>query len=133
MDAFFWSVAIVLVRIMSRRESARVIVTYMFLLILPLSAIPAAFVWRTPDAHALGLLLALSVCSTLGHYCATRAFVAAEASAVMPVDYLRMVWYASIGYLVFDEIPDAPTLAGAALIAGASLYILRREAALART
>ena len=78
------------------------------------------------------MLVALSACSTLGHYCATRAFVVAEPSAIMPCDYLRLLWYGAAGWLLFGEVPSGWTLMGGAVIAGASLYILRREAQIAR-
>ena len=131
-DAACWATAIVLVRKMSRRESARVILVYMFLLVLPLSAVPAAMVWRWPGADAWLLLLGIAACSTLGHYCATRAFVVAEPSAIMPCDYLRLFWYAGAGWLLYGEVPSSWTLLGGAVIAGSSLYILRRETQLAR-
>jgi drug/metabolite transporter (DMT)-like permease len=131
LDALLWAGAIVLIRIMSRAESAQTIVVYMFILVLPLSAIPAAFVWQTPDLRGWMLVLGLAVTSTIGHFCATKAFTVAEASAVMPFDYLRMVWFALAGYVFFHEVPDTWTLVGASVIAVSSLYILRREASLA--
>lgn len=131
-DALCWGLAIVLVRVVARREPARVILTYMFLLVLPLSALPAALVWSWPDANGWLLLIALSVCSTAGHYCATRAFVAAEPSAIMPCDYVRILWYVGFGWLLFGEVPSGWTIIGGLVIAGSSLYILRREVQVAR-
>ena len=131
-DAMCWALAIVLVRLMARREPAKVILVYMFLLVLPLSAVPAAMVWTWPDANGWLLLVALSACSTVGHYCATRAFVVAEPSAIMPFDYLRMLWYGGAGWLLFGEVPSGWTLIGGVIIVGSSLYIVRREVQLAR-
>lgn len=131
-DAAFWAVAVVLVRTVARAESARTIVCYMFVLVLPLSAIPAAFVWVWPSPAGWGLIMGLAISSTIGHLCATQALVCAEASAVMPYDYLRLVWFGLLGWLAFGEVPDSWSLLGALLIAGAAVYILRREAQIAK-
>ena len=62
----------------------------------------------------------------------TRAYVLADASAVQPFDYLRLPFIALLGFLLFDEIPDPWLWPGAAIIAGSTFYIARREAQLAR-
>ena len=49
----------------------------------------------------------------------------------MPFDYMRLVWFTAAGFVAFGEIPDRWTLAGGAVIAGSSLYLLLREHALA--
>ncbi len=38
-----------------------------------------------------------------------------------------MVWMILLGYLVFDQLPDLWTIAGAAIIVASGLYILHRE------
>ena len=59
--------------------------------------------------------------------CYIRAFARADASAVMPYDYTRMIFAAVIGYFAFNEAPDIWTWIGAAVIAGAAIYIAHRE------
>jgi len=43
---------------------------------------------------------------------------------VAPFEYSALIWAASWGFLVFNEIPDVYTYAGATLIVGAGLYML---------
>ncbi len=93
---------------------------------------PALWVWRTPDAAGFALMALMGVVGNLGQYFAVRAYRAGEATAVTPMDYAQLPFAALIGWYAFGELPDAWTLAGAAVIAGASLYIVRREAQLAR-
>jgi drug/metabolite transporter (DMT)-like permease len=69
---------------------------------------------------------------TIGHLCWVRAFRIADASAVLPFDYGRMLFAAAIGYFAFAEIPDRYTWIGSGIIAAASFYIARREAVLSR-
>ncbi|MGH6953109.1 MAG: DMT family transporter, partial [Alphaproteobacteria bacterium] len=90
-----------------------------------------ALVWQTPDAGMLLWLLGLALGSAIGHVCVTRAFAAAEASAVAPFDFLRLPFFALVGFLAFGEVPDAWTVAGAGVIIASSAYIARREAVLA--
>ena len=45
---------------------------------------------------------------------------------VMDLD-LPLIWAGIIGYLVWDEIPRAATIAGALVVAGSGVYILFRE------
>ncbi|MBT5415314.1 MAG: DMT family transporter [Rhodospirillaceae bacterium] len=131
-DAIIWAAAVILVRILSRREPPIVIVSHMFVWVTPLSLIPTLFVWVWPSPQIWLWMVAMAACSTVGHILATRALAAAEASAVMPFDYIRLIFFASAGYLFFGELPDEWTLVGAAIIVASSLYIMRREAIVAR-
>ena len=92
------------------------------------SAIPAAFVWQTPTPFDLALLFVIAVLGTLGQLFAVYAWEAGEATAVAPFDYTRLIFAAIMGYVLFADIPGLPTVAGAALIVGSTLYIARREA-----
>ena len=56
----------------------------------------------------------------------------AEAGTVQPFAYFQLVFVAIIALTLFDERPDAWTVAGAALILAAGLYTVLREARLAR-
>ena len=132
-DAVLWATAVIMIRVMARREPAHVIVSYMFLLVIPISAVPAVFVWVWPSPQGWLLLVGLALSSTVGHLCVTQALVRAEASAVMPFDYVRFIWFALMGWLLFDETVDIWILGGAAIIASSAIYILRREAQLAET
>ncbi len=67
------------------------------------------------------------------HYLLIEAFRHAEAGLVAPFKYTSMVWAVLFGFLFFGELPDAWTLAGAAVVVLAGLYILHREARRWRT
>ena len=49
-----------------------------------------------------------------------------------PFRYTSLLWAGIAGYVAFNEIPDAWSLAGAALIVASGLYVLRRDSARAR-
>jgi len=85
------------------------------------------FEWRMPDAAGWLLLAGLGTAGGLGHLCLIRALRLAPAAAVAPFSYTGLVWASLFGYAIFAEVPDAWTLAGAALIIGSGLYIFHRE------
>jgi drug/metabolite transporter (DMT)-like permease len=56
-----------------------------------------------------------------------QAFRVAEATAVLPLDFMKLVWGAAIGYLLFAEVPDAGIWIGGTTIFAAATYIVYRE------
>jgi drug/metabolite transporter (DMT)-like permease len=87
----------------------------------------AAMTWKTPGLAELGWLAAATVGATLGHYCMTRAYSAADITVIQPVTFLQLVWTAALGYLLFAETPDAWVFAGGTLILASATYIAHRE------
>lgn len=81
--------------------------------------------------HAL-LIVATLLFAVLGYYAIVHAMRVADASAVQPFRYTRLVFSMIAGMVFFSERPDALTLAGAALIIGSGLYTFLRERQLAR-
>ena len=131
-DAVIWAFALILVRVLARTEPPATIVAHMFAWVTPLSLVPALFVWTMPVGEVWLWILGMTLASTIGHLCATRALAIAETSAIMPFDYLRLLSFGVVGYVAFGEVPDRWTLVGAAIIAASTFYIGRREAKLAR-
>jgi drug/metabolite transporter (DMT)-like permease len=64
--------------------------------------------------------------------CVNRSLKLAPASVVVPYQYSMIVWAIIFGYLVFGDMPSTSTVAGAAIIIGAGLYIFLRERHLGR-
>ena len=79
-----------------------------------------------------GWMAMLCGSAILGHFLLIKAYAVAEAGTVQPFAYFQLVFVAIIALTLFDERPDAWTVAGAALILGAGLYTVAREARLAR-
>ncbi len=117
---------------LTRTERPEAIVTYMVLLLTPLSFVPALFFWSWPTATGFVWLACLALAGTIGHLCMTRAFKAAEVTLVLPFDFARLPISAAMAYLIFAEVPTFFTVLGGLVIFGATFYIARREAQLAR-
>lgn len=131
-SAVFIAGAMLTIKSLSRTEHPNAIVIMMGLLMTPASLVPAVFVWSWPTAGAWGWIVLMGFAATVGQVCLTRAFAAAEASAVLPLDFSRLVFVAILGYALFGETPQPGTWIGAGLIVAATVYIAHREARLAR-
>jgi drug/metabolite transporter (DMT)-like permease len=128
-----WGCQHIALKKLSGMEQVSVIVAMQAILLTPLSFVPALFVWTTPSWGALGWAAAMAAIGTCAHICLTRAFRAADASAVLPFDFAKMPFAAAIGWFFFAEGVDAWTWAGSAVIVASTAYIARREAIAART
>lgn len=92
----------------------------------------APFYWQPAGAAGWFWMLALGVVGSIGHLVLIRAFQAAPASVLQPFHYTVLLWATVMGYLVFGELPDAWTIAGALMIAISGIYVFYRENRLRR-
>ncbi len=125
--AFFYAASFVATKRLSATESANAVVFYMSVFILVFAAVPALFVWRTPDVADLPSIVGLGATGYATHYCVTRAMASADASFVVPFDFLRLPMSAGAGVLLFAEPLHATTAIGATVIFGAAWYNTMRE------
>ena len=72
--------------------------------------------------------VAVGVIGLLSHYCLTNAFRAADATVVMPLDFMRIPVIALIGWWLYNEKIDIFVFLGAGLIIAGVLWNLRGEA-----
>lgn len=119
-------------RALARREAPVQIMAYIAIISTAGTLLPGLLAWEWPDARQAFWLAVIGIFGPAGQYVAIRAFRLGEASALAPVDYARLLFAVAAGYLVFAEVPDAWTVAGAAIIVCSTLYITIREARLAR-
>ncbi len=126
------TVSVLFVKVLTRTESAPTILFYMNVLPLPFLLVFALFVWQAPSPLGWGLGVAMGALGVTAHFFFTRAFAIADASYVIPFDYVRLPFIAVIAFFAFGEVPDVWTWVGAGVIAGSAIYIARREAQLAR-
>jgi drug/metabolite transporter (DMT)-like permease len=99
------------------------------LMVAPLAL--AQWVWPASRLD-WALLLSMGVYGGLGHYLFILAHRHAPASIVAPFLYVSLITHSTAGYLVFDQVPDAWTLSGAAIVILSGLYLFQRERATLR-
>ena len=91
------------------------------------SSLALPFVWVSPEPWHWLAFMAQGLLGVGAHLCMIKAFEVAEASLLAPFNYSKIIWAAAAGYLVFDNIPTLNTLAGAAIIAAAGLFVMLHE------
>ena len=78
--------------------------------------------WQWPNAQGWALMIVAALLGAIANYALIRALDYAEASAVQPYSYTLLVWVTILGAVVFGDIPDGWTIAGAAIIVASGLY-----------
>ena len=126
-SASFWACALIVIKILARTESSVTIITYLILLMAPLSAIPAAMVWSTPSVEQLGVMALMGILGTFGQLLMTQALKEGDTNVIMPLDFLKMIWAVLLGFFIFGEIPEIFTWVGGAMIFSSITYIAYRE------
>ncbi|WP_231848925.1 DMT family transporter [Paramagnetospirillum magneticum] len=124
---FLYALVIVLMRVMGRTEAAVTTVFWFSVLTMILCGAALPLVWRTPDTQAWGLFAATGILGGIAQLLISQAVRLAPASLVAPFDYFHIVVSASLGWLLFSEIPTLNTLAGALVVMASGLYVLRSD------
>lgn len=104
-----------------------VLVTGQTLGALVFGLIAAPVGWATPSPRDFALLSILGVVAMVAHVCVNHSLKLAPASVVAPYQYTLIVWAALFGYLVFGDVLQVWTVAGAALIIAAGWWLFRLE------
>lgn len=93
--------------------------------LLALLAVPSAMYWRTPTLEQWAMIGVLGLLMAGSQWTSIRALKVSEASAIAPFEYMRLIWAAMFGYLMFGDIPDARLAAGAGFVLGAAFLASR--------
>jgi drug/metabolite transporter (DMT)-like permease len=123
-----FGISMTLVKSLTRTESALAVIFWMTVVQFFAGFIPTFYVWVWPSAYAWGWLIVIAVCGTLSHYCLASAMRYADASIVVPMDFLRVPLTATVGWLLYAERLDLLTVLGAALILAGNLLNLKPNA-----
>jgi len=126
-SAAVWSLAIIAIKSLSRTDSSVTITAYMVLLMTPMSLVAALFFWQWPDPWQLAWLVFVGVSGTLAQLAMAQALRLADTTVVMPLDFLKLVWGAVIGYLLFGEVPELAIWLGGGVILAAATFTAYRE------
>jgi drug/metabolite transporter (DMT)-like permease len=126
--ALCYAVYALTTRILARTDSNQTTLFYSNLVGAVVMLPIVAAVWTTPDSLLIGaLMLAAGALASIGHYLLIVAHRLAPASVLSPFIYSQLAWTVALGYLVFADVPNRWTLAGAGIVVASGLYLLHRE------
>ena len=120
-----FGISIAMMKSLTRTEKTLAIIFWMLVIQSAAGFLPALYVWRWPSAYAWGWIVVLAFCGTFSHYCMARAMLHADATVVLPMDFLRVPLTAVAGWLIYSERLDIYTVLGATLILTGNLLNLR--------
>lgn len=120
-----FAISVTMVKSLTRTDSVVVILFWMLVIQSVIGLVPALAVWRWPSAPIWGWILVIAFLGTYSHYCLTRAMLHADATIVVPMDFLRVPLAALAGWLIYNERLDTFTVLGAALILSGNLLNLK--------
>ncbi len=120
------------IKFLSRTEKPDAIVLYTTLLWVPMSLVPALFVWTWPHGITWLWIVLAGFFGTAGHMFWTRALKSGDASLLTPISFVQVLVVGVYGWLLFDETVDRWTFAGASVVLASNYYIAYRETRLAR-
>lgn len=116
-------------RVLARSETTIALLFYSALAGMICFGVVAPWFWfdTVPSLLDMALFVSLGVTAGLGHFCFTAANRFAPASILAPMSYLHLVWAGILGWLVFNELPDALGLVGMGIIAMAGVMVALRS------
>lgn len=121
-----FAVSVTLTKSLTRSDSAVTIIFWMLVIQSAIGLVPALMTWQWPSTPQWGWIVLVAFCGTFSHYCMARALHHADATVVVPMDFLRVPLTALAGWAIYAERLDVLTLAGTALILAGNLANLRR-------
>ena len=116
---------LLLLKPMTARDRTETLVAWNLVATVPIAAVPAIFFWAAPSAWEWTLLAAQGVLGAVNMALVTRAFALAEASLLVPIDFLRLPVVAALGYVIFAQEVPLSTWIGGTVIFGATLLMAR--------
>jgi len=103
------------------------ILFYMTLIQLPFGFFLSINDWNSVSFSMWPWLIIVGITALTAHYCMARAFAIADATIVVPLDFLRLPLIAVIGYLFYNEMLDMFVLIGAFIMLLGNFINIRAE------
>ena len=120
-----FGISIAMMKSLTRSEQTVAIIFWMMVIQAAAGFIPCLYVWNWPAAATWGWVFVIAFCGTFSHYCMARAMLHADATVVLPMDFLRVPLTAMAGWLIYSERLDIFTVLGAAMILTGNLLNLK--------
>tara|TARA_Y100001001_G_C7938065_1_gene284547 strand:+ start:156 stop:1013 length:858 start_codon:yes stop_codon:yes gene_type:complete len=125
MAAFFLGLYQVVTRKVSENDSTETSLFYTSLIGFIVMSILAFVYWQPLTLNSYFLFTGIGIFFSMGIYFQIIALSKARASIIQPFHYTLIFWAIILGYLVYDDLPNIPTIVGAIIIAASGIYVLR--------
>jgi drug/metabolite transporter (DMT)-like permease len=120
-----FGVSVAMMKSLTRTETTLAIIFWMTVIQGTAGFLPSIYFWAWPSAHVWGWIVVIAFCGTFSHFCMARAMLHADATVVVPMDFLRVPLTAAAGWIIYGERLDMLTVLGATLILTGNLLNLK--------
>jgi drug/metabolite transporter (DMT)-like permease len=114
-----------MVKSLTATDSPLTILVYMTLVHLPIALVFSLSDWVWPSGENWLWIAIVGLTGLSAHYCLARALQIADATLVVPLDFMRLPLIAAVGFLVYDEALNPWVLGGAAVVFAANFLNIR--------
>ena len=125
--ALSWSTSILIAKKLTEKDTVISITFWQAMGCVPLAFIASLFVWELPSFVQLGALLGIAALGTVGHAMLYAALKVGQVSVILPLDYIRIIWSAGLGFILFGQLPTLHLYAGSLLIIASTAFLSYRE------
>jgi len=89
------------------------------------------WIWQGPAPNAIETIMiaSLAIYGGTGHFLLTHAFRHAPASTLAPFLYAQLIWASLLGWMFYDQWPDALAIAGMVVIVASGIAVALVERA----
>ncbi|HEV2302274.1 MAG TPA: DMT family transporter [Stellaceae bacterium] len=127
LNAVLISTVAIAIRRMSMTEWAATLVLYQMGIMTLCTALLLGLGVRAPHWEDALMVAAAGIGNGVAQFWWTRSLSFAPPSAVVPFNYLSLVWASMLGFAVWGDVPTASLFFGSAIVVLSGIYILWRE------
>ncbi|PCI34547.1 MAG: hypothetical protein COB54_01855 [Alphaproteobacteria bacterium] len=127
-----FAATLICVKLLTRHDSASIVSLMAFIIGLPISLLGALYFWQWPTGEQWGYIVLMGGFAATAHICLAKALAKADLSAVMPIDFTRIIFAAMIGITLFGDPLSGLTFLGGGIILASAVYAAHRERKLAQ-
>lgn len=124
--ALLFSATLTMTKFITRTDKPLTVIFLMFAIQSVIGAVPAYLTWQWPQPQNWIYVAVIGITGTFSHFCLSKAISLADATIVMPLDFMRLPLTALAGWLIYQEGVDAYSVAGALFILAANTVNLAK-------
>ncbi|PCJ31404.1 MAG: hypothetical protein COA93_10970, partial [Alphaproteobacteria bacterium] len=125
--ALCFAATLICVKILTRHDSATIVSLMAFIVGMPISFIAALFYWQWPSGAQWIYIVLMGGLAATAHICLAKALSKADLSAIMPIDFSRIIFAAILGITLFGDLLNIWTFLGGGIILASAAYTAHRE------
>ncbi len=127
-----FAATLICVKLLTRHDSASIVSLMAFIVAFPISFVAALFYWQWPSGEQWFFIVLMGVLAATAHIFLAKAMSYADLSAVMPIDFIRIVFAAIFGITLFGDSFNGLTFLGGGIILASAVYATHRERKIAQ-